>query len=361
MTVTAPAMTRPATKTAEALEVRGVDPLESPEWDHWVSAHPASGPFHASAWFRVLGRTYGHRARCVSLMRGSRPAALIPLVEVSSRLTGTRGVCLPFADACDPLFFEPVDRGLMLDVLMRLAGQWRWRHVELRGSSAVPDDSPASVEFLGHTLDLGPGVEALLAGCDASVRRAIRKAEACGVTTEIRTDVGALREFCTMHALTRRRHGLPPQPERFFEAIRDAYFDSGRGAIALASHQGRPVAAAVFLVGGTRAVYKFGASTEQASSVRGNNLAMWHGIRWLVSQGLTRLDFGRTSVAQHGLRRFKRGWGAEESPIHYHQLSPECGWQHTRDRASGLHTALFSSLPLPVNRLLGAALYPHLD
>jgi len=282
-------------------------------------------------------------------------------MEVSSPLTGRRGVCLPFADACDPLLFEPVDHGLVLDVLTRFAEQWKWRHVEVRGSAGLPAASPASVEFIGHQLDLRPGPDALWAKFESSVRRAIRKAETCGVTSEIRTDGDAMHTFRELHARTRRRHGLPPQPDSFFDAIHQEYLENGHGAVALASHAGTAVAAAVFLHGGSRAVYKFGASDERAVPVRANNLAMWHGIRWLVSQGIEHLDFGRTSMAQHGLRRFKRGWGAVEKPIQYHQLSPVQGWQRGRDRAAGLHATIFSCLPLSLNRLLGAALYPHLD
>lgn len=344
-----------------AVEARVIDPLAGPQWDHWVSAHPGAGPFHFAAWFRVLSRTYGHQPRCLALLQGSRPVALFPLMEVASPLTGRRGVCLPFADACEPLLFEHVDHNLVLDVLSRLAAQWNWRHVEVRGSSALPATAPTSVEFIGHELDLRPGLNALMAGFEPSVRRALRKAEASGVTTEICTDAAAVRTFRELHAVTRRRHGLPPQPDSFFDAIQQEFLEHGHGAVAVAARAGTPVSAAVFLCGGSRSVYKFGASNEDAVPVRANNLAMWHGIRWLVSQGIEHLDFGRTSVSQHGLRRFKRGWGATECPIHYHQLSPTQGWQEGRDRAAGLHAIVFSCLPLSLNRLLGAALYPHLD
>ena len=32
-----------------------------------------------------------------------------------------------------------------------------------------------------------------------------------------------------------------------------------------------------------------------------------------------------------------------------------------RDHASGFHNTLFARLPLALNRLMGAMLYPHLD
>jgi hypothetical protein len=105
-----------------------------------------------------------------------------------------------------------------------------------------------------------------------------------------------------------------------------------------------------------------GASDERDQASRANNLAMWKGLQWLMSRGVTSLHFGRTSCSQEGLRRYKRGWGAAESTLHYHKLAlPSTTWVRDRDRAAGLHTRVFSHLPLFLNRLLGAALYPHLD
>lgn len=348
--------------TAAVLEVRAIDPLADPEWDHWVSGHPEATPFHRAAWARVLVRTYGHRPRYLAFLRHRRPVALLPLMEVNSRLTGCRAVCVPFADVCAPLIFESLDPRLLLDVVLRLAVAHSWRHVELRGPAGLPADAVPSVAFCAHELDMSPGPDRLLAGFDPAVRRALRKAERQGVVTEVRTDAEAVAVFLRLHAQTRRRHGAPPQPDRFFDAIREEILAPGHGAVVLAWLGGAPVAAAVFFHSEGRAVYKFGASDERAQSSRANNLAMWRGLQWLASRGATSLHFGRTSCSQDGLRRFKRAWGAIESSLSYFKLQPPgLLWGHERDRGAGWHTSVFSRLPLPVNRLLGTALYPHLD
>lgn len=363
MTLTTPVMSQPAAADrVAAVEVRGVDPLAGPEWDRWVAGHPQAGPFHGSAWARVLTRTYGHQPRYLALLRNGRPVVLLPLMEVNSIVTGRRGVCLPFADACAPLVFEPLDPRLLVDVLLRAAEAHSWRHLEVRGPAGMPQEAVPSVTFFSHELDLRPGAERLRAGFDPAVRRALRKAEGEGLQIEVRTDRQAIGLFCRLHARTRRRHGLPPQPDRFFQAIREEMLAPGLGAVVLASHHGKPVAASVFFHTGHQALYKFGASDERAQSTRANNLVMWHGIQWLAARGAHSLGFGRTSCSQDGLRRFKRGWGASESTLPYFRLQPpRATWLRERDRAAGRHTTFFSRLPLPVNRLLGAALYPHLD
>jgi len=363
MNVFAPAMPAPAPADfSSVLEVRVVDPLADGAWDHGVAGHPEAGPFHSSAWARVLVRAYGHRPVYLLIHRGGRPAALLPLMEVDSVLTGRRGVCVPFADRCGPLLFEKIDPRLLVDVLCRLGRERSWRHVEVRGAAGLPAEVPASVEFYAHELDLRPGLESVFAGFEPSVRRAIRKAGQEGLTVEVRADAEAVRAFGALHARSRRRHGLPPQPARFFQAIQEEMLAPGQGTVVLASQAGTPVAAAVFFLTGSRAVYKFGASDERAQATRANNLVMWQGIQWLAERGAAALHFGRTSCSQDGLRRYKRGWGAAESLLPYHKLSlPDATWAHDRDHSAGRHTAFFSRLPLPINRFLGAVLYPHLD
>ncbi len=130
-----------------------------------------------------------------------------------------------------------------------------------------------------------------------------------------------------------------------------------------ASAQGRPVAASVFLRAGAAAVYKFGASDERAWDCRPNHLVMWEGIRHLTASGARSLHFGRSSIGQEGLRRFKLSWGATESPISYLQYLPRSstwgGLIPKPDRP--LVHAIFRRLPLMINRWAGRLLYPHLD
>jgi len=198
--------------------------------------------------------------------------------------------------------------------------------------------------------------------CDPATRRAVRKAKQAGLEVEIGHTLGALHEFYALHIRTRRKHGLPPQPFSFFLALHDEIISRGHGFIAVARHGLRPVAAAVFLHFGSRAVYKYGASDDTELPLRANNLVMWHSIRWLAEHGFESLDFGRTSLNQDGLRRFKLGWGTAEHTLHYYRYCLRTNQFVTvPDRAHGWHNRVFARLPLLANRLLGAMVYRHLD
>lgn len=94
---------------SDNLEVETLDPCADPSWDREAASHPDCTAFHTSAWATVLIRTYGHRAEYMRITRAGKLVALVPMMGVQSRLSGSRGVCLPFTDFCEPLIFAETD------------------------------------------------------------------------------------------------------------------------------------------------------------------------------------------------------------------------------------------------------------
>jgi hypothetical protein len=132
------------------------------------------------------------------------------------------------------------------------------------------------------------------------------------------------------------------------------------GCTVVASYQGRPIAASMFLHFRPRAIYKFGASDLSFQHLRPNNLVMWEAIRWYAGQGFDSLDFGRTSMANEGLRRFKLGFGTTERAITYVKYDFGSGSFVTdRDRVFGWFNGVFQLMPMPLSRILGGLLYRH--
>ena len=171
-----------------------------------------------------------------------------------------------------------------------------------------------------------------------------------------------MTSFYQLHCETRRRHGLPPQPLRFFESIQKNLIDFGLGEVVLAGLDGTFVAGAVFLRSAGRAIYKFGASSTAHWDLRPNQWVMWHGIRHLVTAGCSELHFGRTSQSDKGLSRFKRSWGCRSETLQYFRhdtLSDR--WLASAGQKAESHPLIFGKLPLMLNRLAGRLIYPHLD
>jgi hypothetical protein len=346
----------------ESLQMRILNPVCDPAWDHVVALHRDTGCFHTSAWAKVLHQTYGHQPFYLQFFRGRRLAALIPLMEVRSLFTGRRGVCLPFSDACEPLIFDPEAVDLVRDRLVRFAQERRWRHLEIRGGKSFQLAPSAATKFYGHTLDLRNGVEHLATRFAGAVRRAIRKAERSDVEVTVIRNRQAITDFYRLHVQTRRRHGLPPQPASFFLNIYEHIIKPCLGFIVLAQFGSRPIAAAIFFRFGRNALYKYGASDKKFQELRPNNLVMWQGIQFLARSGAEKLHFGRTECENDGLRRFKLSWDTKEETIDYFRVDPSGGKCLVQTPYnSGFHKRIFGRLPLAINRLAGSMIYPHLD
>lgn len=310
---------------------------------------------------RTLSEAYGYKARCISVTSEERTRALLPLMEIDSWLTGKRGVGLPFTDECEPLAADPAAIEAAFEAAKAVGFERGWKRIELRTGAPCLSGAIPSSRFYSHELDLTPGQDALFDRFSSANRRAIRKAEKSGLQVDFATDLNAAREFYGLLALTRRRHGLPPQPFRFFEALVRNVLKPGLGLIALAKWRGRAVAGAVFLHHKHDALYKFGASNEALQGLRSNNLVMWHAIQWHLQHGFETLGFGRTSLGNEGLRSFKLGWHALEKIKHYYRFDLRTrSFAVDTDRELGWHNRVFRSLPLSLSRFAGHLLYRHI-
>ena len=348
--------------TSKSLQMRILDPVHNPGWDVVVALHRDAGCFHTSAWAKVLRQTYNHHPFYLRFSRGRRLAALIPLMEVRSPFTGRRGVCLPFSDACEPLIFDPEAVDLVRDRLVRFARERRWKHLEIRGGKWFQLASSSVAKFYGHTLDLRRRVRDLADCFDSSVRRGIHKAERSNVSVAVGRNRQVIDDFYRLHAQTRRRHGVPPQPASFFLNIYEHIIKPGLGFTVLAQRESCPIAAAILFRFGKNALYKYGASDKRFQEFRANNLVIWQGIQFLARTGVEKLHFGRTERENEGLRRFKLSWGTQEEVIDYWRIDPS-GRQRLMPAPHnfGFHKRVFGRLPLMFNRLAGSIIYPHLD
>jgi CelD/BcsL family acetyltransferase involved in cellulose biosynthesis len=339
-----------------------VDPAEYPEWDSLLAAHPQASIFHGAGWARVLRQTYGHTPVYLCRFDGQQLAELLPIMEVSSRWSGRRGVSLPFTDFCPALKAAGHDGRALYQAAMDTGRQRRWKYLECRSSSEGWTGASPSLSFYGHVIDLAAGVDGLFKRLDSAIRRGIRKAETAGLQVDFSNGSEPIHTFYALHCRTRRRHGLPPQPFRFFENIQRYVLDAGQGFVATARLRDQPLAAAVFFCHGRQVLYKFGASDHDFQQLRPNNLTMWAAIKHAASRGFTSLHLGRTSLANEGLRRFKLAFGASEETVRYCQYDfASKGFVAGVDRTEGWFNRVFAHLPLPLLRLAGQILYPHLS
>ncbi|HEY1793792.1 MAG TPA: GNAT family N-acetyltransferase [Opitutaceae bacterium] len=350
---------QPATDIeTDAEGILRVNPMRDPSWDANIALIPAATFFHTSAWASVLSTSFGLEPCYFIIEHQDGGRSILPMMEVDSWLTGRRGTSLPFTDECVPLVKDFAAFAALFHAAVQFGNVRRWHHLEIRGGADLTREYQPSVRFLGHTLNLIGNTP--FANVAASVKQAVRKARRSGIIAESSVGERAMKEFYSLMCKTRQRHGLPPQPFRFFKAINEQIISRGKGLLMLARHGGRPVAGALFLIHGRKAIFKFGASDSGVQALRPNNLVMWNAISRLSQEGVESLDMGRTTVSNEGLRRFKLSWGAREREIEYFRFDlKNNSVVSTRDMSSGVHCRIFRALPLTISRAIGTLLYKH--
>jgi hypothetical protein len=338
-----------------------VDPLKTADWDQQLARFPAAGFFHSAAWARVLHDSYGYNPVYFVRKEADRLASILPVMEINSWLTGRRGVSLPFTDDCEVLGVDQASMGELFQNAVAHAKKRNWKYLEFRGARELLGDGPAWESYFNHQLPLETDVDSVFAKLDGATRRAVRKAKKQQLTVEFFQTPEAMRVFYDLFCKTRRRHGAPPQPFAFFESIQRHVMDQNQGWIVLARQGNHAVAGAIFFHFGKSAIYKYGASDEAFQHLRANNLVMWEAIQRYAHDGFTVLDFGRTSLTNEGLRRFKLNWGTRERKIDYVSFNVRKGsFSQRPQRSSALLNPLYKLTPLFVMRLIGILFYKHI-
>jgi CelD/BcsL family acetyltransferase involved in cellulose biosynthesis len=333
-----------------------IDPVRDPAWARLVARSAGAEVFHGPLWLGLLRDVYRYPiAAAVALDAAGEPVAGLPLAAVTSRVGGRRLVCVPFADACGLLVAPGAGDDAATAALGLAEAERRRRGAGLEIRGRVPSAGTPVDLFHRHTIDLRDGLEAAQARFRKSVRKNIRTAERGGVHVDRRTDPAALDDFYALHLRTRHRLGVPTQPRRFIRGL-GRFLERDQGFVSVARHEGRTVAAAVFLRAGDTLVIKFSASDAEALALRPNNAIVADALRWAAGEGLAGLDYGRTDLGQEELRRYKRSWGAEEETVAYTYagMEPKSPGHGRLDTAVG---EVISRTPPVVGRLVGELLY----
>jgi CelD/BcsL family acetyltransferase involved in cellulose biosynthesis len=347
--------------TESTLNATLVDPLQDGEWDSLLAGFPEATAFHTSAWARVLCQTYGHKPVYLRFDHSGEPVALVPLMEIRSALTGLRGVCLPFTDFCMPLISDLRFAKTVTRHIVATAKDCGWKYVELRNDGGgYFAEATTAATYYAHDLTV-TSEEELWEKMLGSARTAVRKARREGISVKICNSRQSVAEFYRLHVETRRRHGVPPQPYRFFANIYRQIIGARRGFVVLANAGAQCIAAVMFFEFNSMAIYKFSATDARAQHLCPTNLAIWEAICVLAANGCKLLHFGRTDLANEGLRRFKLAWGTTEHRLKYLHLGKVLRSGSPRNQGHALARAFLRRMPLSINRIAGAIVYPHLD
>lgn len=340
-----------------SLNLIQINPLVSPQWDETVlnSSYPQF--FHLSCWIKTLAETYNFKPLC--FMAPKEHGCTIPMLKVKTFSGRKKAVALPFSDGCDILCNE-IGPDELVGKLLTISREEKIDRLEFLGVSRFIPSGEPSHSYYGHRLELTKDEKELWKKLSSSKQRNIKKAQREEVTVAFYNDSESIREFFRLHCITRRRHGLPPQPISFFNAIVNNIVEKGSGEVALANSGGKIIAGALFLFCKSEALYKFGASDKSLQNLRSNDLLMWEAIKRYAQKGYSVLSFGKTEMFHEGLCRFKEGFGALRVTHFDHIYDVSTGKKRIESPyVQGFHNRIFRIMPVALLRLSGELLYKY--
>lgn len=340
-----------------------IDPLNDPRWDELAARHPNASAFHGRGWLTALKETYGYTPLVLTSSPASEPLANgIVLCRVSSWLTGTRLVSLPFADHCEPLAGDPVEKAQLMAGLVEECTRQHCKYLEFRplhDSADMKNEYQSTESFYFHELDLAPAQEQLFKNLHKdSIQRKIKRADKEKLTYEAGRSDELIDTFYNLMLITRRRHQLPPQPKNWFQNLAKYMGDAMH--VRVARKDGNAVAAMLTLRHGASVIYKYGCSDGAFHQLGGMPFLFWKLIEECKATGAATLDFGRSELENEGLVAFKDKFGTSKRVLTYYRY-PRVAKQTAHSRGdSELARRLFSILPDGVLCAAGKVLYRHI-
>jgi len=340
-----------------------VDPLIDQRWGPFVERHPNSSIFHTAAWLEALRRTYGYEPVVYTTSAPQKELANgLVFCRVSSWLTGSRLVSLPFSDHCDLLVEKGNNGSVVFEEVRKEQETRKWEYIEVRPRNDVLDQHSYMQRFksyCSHRLDLRPDEKTLFSCFHKDcTQRKIQRAEREKLTYTAGCSRELLKMFYKLFARTRQRHGLPPQPFRWFQNLSECMGPAMQ--VRAAFQGGRLVASIVTLRFGKTLLYKYGCSDARFNNLGGTQWLFWKIIREAKAQGMQELDLGRSDWDNPGLIIFKDRLGGKRFPINYWQY-PKVVTQSCRYKVlNGPAGWVVGHTPLPILVIAGRLLYRHI-
>lgn len=337
-----------------------INPITYKDWDDLLVTSDQSTFFHTSAWAKVLHEAYSYKPVYFTLIQNSKLKILLPVMAVKSLLTGSRGASLPFTDHCPAISENQNAFDEVFEHVIDYGKKANWKAIDLKCCVSYLRGTTLPYEtFLTHDLDVSQPEQEIFSSFRDSTKRNIKKAIQSGVQVKVQHSLESVKEFYRLNCITRKAHGLPPQPFYFFKKIHEHILSQNKGFVVLAAHKNKVIAGAVFFQFGQQAVFKYGASDPKYLDLRPNNLVMWEAVKWHCQNGFSTLNFGRTELQHNGLLQFKRGWGAEEEILNYYRYDLKENCFVVKNGGIKSSYGFFKIMPAPLLRLTGNILYRH--
>lgn len=344
--------------------LRIIHPWEDERWDKFVNHHPHGSIFHLSNWAMIIQNTYRYKPYYIIIENNSGEIEEgFPIFLVDNRLLGKKLISLPFTDYIPCLVNSEDNFAYIIEKVLEIYRREKCKSIEIRSKISDKRFWCSDVAYKTFLLCLkGKSPSQVWNNFHDSVKRGIKKAKRYRVKIVISYSLSGVRDFYSMNMVTRKKHGLFPQPYLFFFNLWKYIIQKGLGFVMIATIDDTPISSAIFLFYKDILFYKYGASYTEYLSYRPNNLIFWEVINWAFKNGIKYLDFGRTSFENEGLMRFKRHWGTKEMDLPYYyypKIKGISSIKHSSLRYK-IVTSILRKTPLKILQMIGERFYQYM-
>jgi FemAB-related protein (PEP-CTERM system-associated) len=345
----------PAMSVTAGLNVRIAGAGDRARWEAFVERCPEATFFHRIGWQDIIESVFGHRTFYLLAEREAAVVGVLPLARMRSFFFGDTLVSLPFCVYGGVAATDPAAVPALHRAARELAERLQVDHLELRNRVSREPAWPRQDLYVAFRREILPDVEANMLAIPRKQRAMVRKGMKHGLRSEID---GSVARFFGLYADNMRRHGTPPQPRRYFEALQRVF---GRGAVEILTvidAGGAPVSSVVTFYFRDEVLPYYAGDAVVSRDLAANDFKYWELMRRACERGFRVFDYGRSKRGT-GSFDFKKNWGFEPAPLAYEYALrrgdriPEVNPLNPKYRA---FIALWRRLPLPIANRLGPLL-----
>ncbi|MFO7445623.1 MAG: peptidoglycan bridge formation glycyltransferase FemA/FemB family protein [Ignavibacteriaceae bacterium] len=342
------------------MAVYTINPIEDKRWYRFISENPKATIFHHPAWLTVLKKQYGFSVFALAVINGNDEiTAGIPFCAVSG-LFKKKWISLPFSDYSLPLFCHEEQLNEISVFLINEHQKGKVDSIEVYWEINQSNGFAKDSSYVYHITELNKDEKGLFNSFHRTKCQGISKSIKQNLNTRFSLEPEAVEIFYDLHLKTRKKLGIPIQPKSFFFHIYEHILKNDLGFIVVVTKDNINLAAGLFMGFNDTLTYKYNASDPDHLQYRPNNLIIWSAMCEGMKKGFKFFDFGKSDLANEGLRSFKDGWSAVERPLYYSYLpalpSSNNSFDFIKDK---LVAPVIKSSPGIVCRLIGEVAYKY--
>lgn len=327
-------------------------------WSTFVDRCVESTFFHRIEWRDLIEDIFGHRTHYLVAERTGAIVGALPLARVKSLLFGDALVSLPFAVYGGAAVDDEAARAALHRAAGDLARDLGVQHLELRDRNPAEPEWPRQELYVTFRKVLLPEVEANLLAIPRKQRAMVRKGIERGLISSIDERVD---RFFDLYADNQHRHGTPPYPRRYFEALRSV-FGKDCEVLTVMDGAGQPLSSVLSFYFRDEVLPYYAGDHERARALAANDFKYWELMRRAVERGLRVFDYGRSKRGT-GSFDFKKNWGFEAQPLSYEYLLLRRDGIPQNNPANPKYRAfieVWRRLPRPLANALGPSIVRNL-